>query len=137
MQTILTIYHDGQFWIAFAERYTSAGYSVAKCVLGDEPSDAEIIDLIIRQYDRFRFSDPVESEKSREIKKINPKRAEREIARTLKQKGVSTKAQDALRKMREEHKIERIALKKAEIELEKKQAFALKQEKKKKKKRGH
>ena len=66
----------------------------------------------------------------------NPKRRQRTAASALENRGVGTKAQQALRLQREQGGRERKAARRARDEAEEKRKFQLRQEKKKQKHRG-
>lgn len=68
--------------------------------------------------------------------KLNPKRLQREINSQLENKGIGTKAQQALQLQREQSKTERKVKSKEQREAEKERQYALRQEKKKAKHRG-
>lgn len=68
--------------------------------------------------------------------KKNPKRVQREVRKRLAETGVSTKAQQALQLQREEAKLGRRQISKAQKEVEKQRQFALKQQKRKEKHKG-
>ena len=46
VSSILTVYHDGQFWIGLAERIEGGRYGVACIVFEAEPSDKEILQFV-------------------------------------------------------------------------------------------
>ena len=71
-----------------------------------------------------------------EERKINPKRMQREINTQLKDKGMGTKAQQALKLQHEQNKIERKNKSREQKEAEKERQYALRQEKKKAKHKG-
>ena len=133
--TTLTVYFDGQFWVGVCERNDETGYAAAKVVFGAEPDDQELFTLVTRDYDRFRFSDPV-AHHSSEIKKISPKRIQRQISRTLSAEGVCTKAQQAIKAEQEKRAAEKKKTAKQQKEQSVQQKFDLRMQKKKKKHRG-
>lgn len=71
-----------------------------------------------------------------EERKINPKRMRRKINSQLQDRGVGTKAQQALKLQYEQAKSERKAQSREQREAEKQRQYALRQEKKKAKHRG-
>ena len=83
----------------------------------------------------MKFSPPIKSEMTEE-RKINPKRMQREINTQLKDKGMGTKAQQALKLQHEQNKIERKNKSREQKEAEKERQYALRQEKKKAKHKG-
>lgn len=71
-----------------------------------------------------------------EERKINPKRMQREINSQLQDRGIGTKAQQALKLQHEQNKLERKCKNREQKEAEKERKYALRQEKKKAKHRG-
>lgn len=136
MQTKLTVYFDGQFWVGVVEKYLSDGFTAAKTIFGTEPSDAELFQFIKRDFSNLQFFPPSPG-KITEVKKINPKRLQRLISAELGQSGTSTKAQDAIRIQTEMKKTERKEESKKRRDEKRERNYELKQEKKKKKHRGH
>ncbi len=131
----LTILFEEPFWVGIPEKWDE-NYKVAKVIFGSEPRDSEIYEFILSKYYNIKFS----IAKDEEIfydKKINPKRLQRKIKEEVKNKGIGTKAQQALKEELKTNKLQRKASKKEKKELNEKIKFQLKQEKKKDKKRGH
>ena len=83
----------------------------------------------------MKFSPPIQIEVVIE-RKINPKRMQREIQSQLQDKGIGTKAQQALKLQHEQCKLERKTKSSEQKEAEKDRQFAIRQEKKKAKHRG-
>ena len=131
----LTVYFDGQFWVGMFERIENGKLSACRIVFGAEPSDEEIQQFVIEHYDHLRFTEPIEAyEPSKPAG--NPKRRQREVARELKRKGPSTKAQQAIAQEREASAAERKANARARRDQEKQQRYELRHEKHKQKHRG-
>ena len=84
---------------------------------------------------KLKFSPPIQAEIAIE-RKINPKRMQREIQSQLQDKGIGTKAQQALKLQHEQCKLERKTKSREQKETEKDRQFAIRQEKKKAKHRG-
>ena len=110
-------------------------YEVCKITFGAEPKDYEIYEFLLKNWGRLRFSPPIKAEATLE-KKINPKRMQREINSQLQDKGIGTKAQQALKLQHEQYKLERKTKSREQREAEKERQYALRQEKKKAKHRG-
>ncbi len=127
----LTILFENPFWIGLYERFDDDKYEVCKITFGAEPKDYEVYDFLLKNWHMLKFSPPVKTEKSIE-RKINPKRMQREINSRLENKGIGTKAQQALKLQHEQDKIER----KTQSREQKERQYALRQEKKKAKHRG-
>ncbi len=102
----LTILFENPFWIGLYERFDDDKYEVCKITFGAEPKDYEVYDFLLKNWHMLKFSPPVKTEKSIE-RKINPKRMQREINSRLENKGIGTKAQQALKLQHEQNKIER------------------------------
>ena len=100
VSSALTVYHDGQFWVGAFERVENGGLSACRIVFGAEPSSEEIQQLICEKWNHLRFSQAVACVDAPQVA-ANPKRRQREAARELKQRGPSTKAQQALAEERE------------------------------------
>lgn len=131
----LTVYFEEPFWIGVFERIEDGKLSVAKVTFGVEPKDYEVYEFVLKYYYSLRFSPAVATE-VREAKR-NPKRMQREVKKQLKDTGIGTKSQQALKLQQEQNKqkckVKSREQKLAETEL----MFELKQQKKKDKHRGH
>lgn len=97
--------------------------------------DYEVYDFLLKNWNSLKFSPPIKSEITEE-RKINPKRMQREINNQLQNKGMGTKAQQALKLQHEQNKMERKVKSKEQREAEKERQYALRQEKRKAKHRG-
>ena len=131
----LTIMFENPFWIGLYERFDNGKYEVCKITFGAEPKDYEVYDYLLQNWHKLKFSPPIKTEKIID-RKINPKRMQREINNQLEDKGIGTKAQQALQLQREQNKVEKKARTKEQKEAEKERQYALRQEKKKAKHRG-
>jgi len=131
----LTILFENPFWIGLYERIDEDKYEVCKITFGAEPKDYEVYDFLHKNWRILRFSPPIKTNGIEE-RKINPKRLQREISNQLRNRGVGTKAQQALKLQHEQNKIERKRKKREFREAEKERQFALRQRKKKAKHRG-
>ncbi len=134
-QSSLTIMFEAPFWIGLYERFENGKYEVCKITFGAEPKDYEVYEFMLKNWDKLKFSPPVKSEIAEE-RKINPKRMQREINSQLQDKGMGTKAQQALKLQQEQNKMERKSKSREQREGEKERQYALRQEKKKAKHRG-
>lgn len=131
----LTILFENPFWIGLYERIDGDKYEVCKITFGAEPKDYEVYDFLKKNWHSLKFSPPVKTDRMEE-RKINPKRMQREINSQLENKGIGTKAQQALKLQHEQSKIERKRQSREQKEAEKERQYALRQEKKKAKHRG-
>jgi hypothetical protein len=136
--TSCTILFESPYWIGIFERSDEQGYSVSKFVFGKEPTSPELYNFFLRSYpNKLHYSNPTSDTTKIPKKKTNPKRMQREASKVTQERGISTKAQEALKLQYENNKQKRkkvSKIRKQELEREK---FLLKQEKKKLKKRGH
>lgn len=131
----LTIMFETPFWIGLYERYDDGQYEVCKITFGAEPKDYEVYEFLLINWNQLKFSPPIEVEMIEE-RKINPKRMQREINGQLQDRGMGTKAQQALKLQHEQNKLERKIKSREQREAEKERQYALRQEKKKAKHRG-
>ena len=140
IKSSLTILFENPFWIGLYERIDEDKYEVCKITFGAEPKDYEVYDFLLKNWHTLKFSPPVKTDKIVELK-LNPKRMQREINSQLENKGIGTKAQQALKLQHEQSKIDRKALLNYSIsanekEAERERQYALRKEKKKAKHRG-
>lgn len=135
VSSTLTVYYDGQFWVGTFERVEDGKLSACRIVFGAEPSNEEIAQLICEKWNDLRFTEPIAHEEP--PKNVsNPKRRQREAARTLGQHGPSTKAQLALAEEREAAAEKRKADARQRRDQDKQQQFEQRQQKRKQKHRG-
>lgn len=130
----LTVFFEEPFWTGVFEQFSDGKLSVCKVTFGAEPRDCEIYNFILRNYNRLRFSPPVEAE--RKEAGHNPKRVQREARKETQSTGIGTKAQQALKLQQEQQKTERKTGCRKQREAEKQRRFERKQEKRKEKHRG-
>ena len=135
VESKLTIYFEGPFWVGVFEELDGDKLSTCRMVFGAEPTDSEIYDFILKHYYHLRFSAPVKAEIKK--KADNPKRRQRNARKQLETAGIGTKSQQALQKQYEENKTERKQLSREQREAEKQRQFDLKQQKRKEKHIGH
>ena len=132
--TKLTVFFEAPFWIGVFERIERRKLLVCKVVFGAEPKDYEVLEYLLKNYSRLRFSPSVETVVKKES--VNPKRLQRQIRKETVATGIGTKSQQALQMQREENKLVRKALSRKQREAEKQRQFELKQQKRKEKHRG-
>ena len=130
----LTVFFEDPFWVGVFERYSDGGLSVSKVTFGAEPKDQELHEFILKRYYSLRFSPSVAAE-VKEAKK-NPKRMQRDIARSLEKTGIGTKSQQALKLQQEQNKLERKVKSRELRKAREEYMFELKQQQKKEKHRG-
>lgn len=135
LKSSLTILFEAPFWIGLYERMDGDKYEVCKITFGAEPKDYEVYDFLLKNWHMLKFSPPVKADRIEE-RKINPKRMQREINSQLQDRGIGTKAQQALKLQHEQNKLERKTKSREQREAEKEHQYALRQKKKKAKHRG-
>jgi len=138
-QSLFTIYYENPYWVGIIEHTVDGSYSVARIVFGPEPTDAEILEYLFKNYpNNLRFTKPVEGpNQCYKSQHINPKRRQREAANLLAQRGTSTKkAHEAIQRSYEQYKQEKHKIDHKLKDEEAEQKYLRKIEKKKQKKRG-
>ena len=101
MKSSLTILFEAPFWIGLYERIDGDRYEVCKITFGAEPKDYEVYDFLLQNWRTLKFSPPLKADRIEE-RKINPKRMQREINNQLQDRGIGTKAQQALKLQHEQ-----------------------------------
>lgn len=132
----LTVVFEDPFWIGLYERENDGKFEVCKITFGAEPKDYDIMEFLLKNWGKLRFSPSIEVDMLVE-KRINPKRMQREIKQQLNNTGIGTKAQQALKLQQEKGKVERKVRSREQREQEKERQFELHQEKLKEKHKGH
>jgi len=96
----LTICYDGQFYIGLIENISENKYKAYRYIFGKEPKDQEVYDFVNTNLSDFIKNNdnhsgiPIQQNK---VKKINPKRLQRKVAKELKKTSISTKAEEAIK----------------------------------------
>ena len=135
MQIELSVFFEDPFWIGVFERVEGKKLSVCKVTFGAEPKDSEVYEFVLSNYYKLLFSPSVEATVRKTAE--NPKRKKREAEKQLKNVGIGTKSQQALKLQREAMKVERREISKEERDAEKERQFELKRQKRKEKHKGH
>ena len=130
----LTVYFDEPFWVGVFERIEDGNLSVAKVTFGAEPKDYEVYKFILKHYYSLQFSPAVATVVKENIR--NPKRMQRDVRKQLRDTGIGTKSQQALKLQQEQNKQKRKVKSREQKLAEAKRMFELKQQKKKEKHRG-
>lgn len=131
-----TVLFEEPFWVGIYERRCGRRYEAAHMVFGAEPKDYEVYDYLLRNWRTLRFSPSIRAEK-REERRLNPKRQQRLIKAAVEERGIGTKAQQALKAQQEEGKLARKVISREERETEKERRFRQHLEKHREKHRGH
>ena len=136
IESRLTVSFDEPFWIGLYERIEDGRLEVCKIIFGPEPKDYEVYECLLQSWNTLKFSPPIEAD-AKPSMKINPKRMQRAIKKQLKEQGISTKSQRALKLQQEAGKASRHEKIRQKKEEEKHFQFELRQQKKKQKHKGH
>ncbi|MDD6213448.1 MAG: YjdF family protein [Clostridiales bacterium] len=131
----LTVYFGDPFWVGVFERIEDGKLSAAKVTFCTEPKDFEVLEYILESYYRLQFSPAVETV-VKDLKK-NPKRRQRDAEKQMKEIGIGTKSQQALKLQQEKNKLERKVKNRKQKEADAQRMFEQKQQKKKEKHKGH
>lgn len=107
-------------------------------VFGTEPSDTEVLEFVNhRLLAVIGGSRQIGIKGERNLnKKINPKRLQRQVAKEMKLKGISTQAQEAIKEDIESRKVESKKLKKQREDAFKQKHWDIKKQKAKQKHKG-
>ncbi len=132
----LTVFFEEPFWVGVFERIEGDSICACKIVFGAEPKDYEVYEVLLKEYNNLRFGSSISAGSVGEDR-INPKRLQRKIKREIKNTGIGTKAQLALKQQQEAKEVEKRKVSKEEKEQKKERQYELRQQKKKEKRRGH
>jgi len=130
----LTVYFEEPFWVGVFERIEDGKLSAAKVTFGAEPKDYEVYEFILKHYYSLQFSPAVAAVVKETAK--NPKKMQRDVIKQLRNTGIGTKSQQALKLQQEQNKQERKVKSREQKLAEARRMFELKQQKKKEKHRG-
>ena len=131
----LQVFFEEPFWVGIFECMYRDELSVCRIVFGPEPKENEIQEFILKNYYKLQFSSSIKCAVKKK-EKINPKRLQREIKKKVKDVGIGTKSQQALKLQHEEKKAQRKIKTREQNEQEERYKFQLKQQKRKGKHKG-
>lgn len=135
MSIKITVFFEQPFWVGIFEREENSKIEVARVVFGAEPKEVEVLEFILENHNRLRYSKPLKADVIK--KEPNFKRKQKEIKKLMNAEGIGTKAQQAIKLQQEEKKLSKKEFNKEQKELRKQQQFEIKQEKRKEKHKGH
>ena len=133
-QARVTVFFEDPFWVCVLEREENGRLSACKLTLGGEPTDGQMYELLLSCWRGLVFSPAVAARMRTDGG--NPKRRQRMAASALENRGVGTKAQQAVKAQQEAGKQSRLLARKTRTEEERQRLFALRQQKKKEKHKG-
>lgn len=132
---VFTVFFEEPFWCGVYQRQEGNHLEAARVVFGAEPKEYEVQTFLLQNWKWLRFGKTEGGTLT--VQRKNPKRIQREAKKQMGEKGVGTKAQQALAALREEQKTERKAKSKAEKLAEAERRFQQRQAKRLKKHKGH
>lgn len=132
----LTVLFQSPYWVGIFEEECDKEYNVAKVILGGEPTEAQLYEFILNNYNQIPFK-KADAQSFTSQKKIGYKKLQKKVKKQQDEKGIGTKAQNAIRIQHEEAKLERKKNRKERKEAERDRMYELKQIKKKEKHKGH
>lgn len=135
MSVTILVYFDDPFYAILAERREGGALYVARQVFGPEPSEPEVLEWVLREFPKLRWS-PAVADAPRSPLAANPKRRQRQAAREAPAT-MGTRSQQALQLDRELRAAERKVARRERVEAEQERRFLLRQQKRKAKHRGH
>ncbi|MEA1007101.1 DUF2992 family protein [Bacillus velezensis] len=133
----LTVYYDGQFWVGVIEVVSDGKLRAIRHLFGQEPKDSEIMHFVNNQL--LQTLSHTEQEGvcvKAKSKKLNPKRLQRQASKEMKNIGISTKAQKAIKQELEARKEKKKQLNRKQREKIKEQKYLIRKQKAKEKHRG-
>jgi hypothetical protein len=136
----LTVFFDGQFWVGVVEGQTDDGLKVARHLFGAEPTDTEVFAFVQLALPALLDGATVALAGKPDVSApptINRKRRKREAAAEAQARGVSTYAQEVLKREMEARKQYRQRSTRQQQEEERDYKRARKTQKAKEKLRGH
>lgn len=135
---VFTVLFEDPFWVGYAELSSENEYAAAKHVFGSEPSNPEVWQYILKQYDKLFFTRNFSHNDGKaSTKRKNPKRMQRENSQKAREVKVSTKAQEAIKISFTEIKVEKKLENRKNREEINRIKYSLRQMKKKEKNKGH
>jgi hypothetical protein len=137
VSTTLTVYFDGQYWVALIEQEEDGVLAVARHVFGPEPALPEIAALVTGpHWSRLRLMPAGPIETHGDALPSNPKRRQREAAKQSRALSPSTKSQEALAAALEGQRLESAASERERRSADAEQRWQQRVAKRKEKRRG-
>ncbi|MEC1943440.1 YjdF family protein, partial [Bacillus velezensis] len=125
----LTVYYDGQFWVGVIEVVNDGKLRAVRHLFGKEPKDSEIMHFVHNQLlqtlSRTEQTGVCVKAKS---KNLNPKRLQRQASKEMKNIGISTKAQKAIKQELEARKEKKKQLNRKQREKIKEQKYLIRKQ---------
>jgi hypothetical protein len=132
----LSLFHNGQFFVALVEYKTEGKSKFVKYTFGTEPNDEQILNFIHHKLLPLLNTTQTTVDTKVKNNKVNPKRLQRQVAKAQQAPKDITKAQLAIKEEQQLHKKERKKLSKAKKDAFKARKRKIKREKAKAKHKG-
>ncbi|MCY7484911.1 MULTISPECIES: YjdF family protein [Paenibacillus] len=133
----LTVFFEGPFWIGIVEDTVHGRLKACRHVFGAEPKDAEVLEFVeVFMMPLIERVTQTAVGAQEQLRRINPKRLARRAAMEMKQRGISTQSQEALRLDYESRKKERTCRSREEREALQEKKRSIRIQKRKEKHRG-
>ena len=91
---VFTVFFEEPFWCGVYQRQEGRNLEAARMVFGAEPKEYEVLAFLLQNWKQLRFGSTDSAPCA--VERKNPKRMQREAGKQTKEKGVGTKAQQAL-----------------------------------------
>ncbi|PTJ74940.1 YjdF family protein [Staphylococcus kloosii] len=132
----LSLFHNGQFFVALVEYKTEGKSKFVKYTFGTEPNDEQILNFI--HYKLLPLLNATQTTVDTKVKsnKVNPKRIQRQVVKAQRAHKDITKAQLAIKEEQQLHKKQCKKLSKAKKDAFKARKRKIKREKAKAKHKG-
>ncbi|NEZ45071.1 DUF2992 family protein [Paenibacillus alvei] len=133
----LTVFFEGPFWIGIVEDTVHGRLKACRHVFGAEPKDAEVLEFVeVFMMPLMERVTQTAVGAQEQLRRINPKRLARRAVMEMKQRGISTQSQEALRLDYESRKKERTCRSREEREALQEKKRSIRIQKRKEKHRG-
>lgn len=130
-----SVFFEDPFWVGVFESYDNGILKIAKITFYKEPTERELQEFLIEDYDKLKFFEYKDSTSLN--KKMNPKRKIRDAKKQMKSNFCISKSKDYISRQFELNKINKKKSKAKEKEFLNEEKFIQKQAKRKEKHRGH
>lgn len=134
VSVVVRVFFEDPFWIGLVEVLEDQQWMTARIVYGSQPGNAEVLEILRKNYDHLMFSPTLEQKQHH--KPMGFKRMQRQAQQEMKAIGIATKSQQALKLLQEETRGLRKARQKEHKQLKKQMQYEQRKQKSKKRHRG-
>lgn len=133
----LTVFFDAPFWVGVVEKADGNQVKACRHVFGSEPKDADVLEFVqTLMMPLIELVSQSAEAACAPIRRVNPKRLARLVAREMQLQGISSQSQEALRLELENRKKERTHRSREQREALKEKKRSIRMQKKKDKHKG-